>query len=135
MSVIIKCDPTPIEEGTLRCELWRYKGADPRPGDEAFVWTSETRGGRGLSYRGIVLSTAPSRATRGPGAAITVRIESLQPREPLTIEHLKADDIRSRPDAQTTGPRPGLWNKLHRNAVNKVADLLRDEADYLRSYF
>lgn len=125
MAVLVKCDPFDEAREAVTLSEWTYEDATAFVGDEAFIWTSEKNGGRGLAMRGLVKSVAFD----GPNTKLTIDLIDRSPTRALTLLDLKPlrDDW--------TAEFHHLPRKLYRNSLNKVVDLSPEEADLLRRYF
>ena len=107
-------------------EKTMYRGKDVRPGDEVFVFASETQGGHGLCARGVVAA-----ARRGPGirVAIDVRITALASRR---FGRAELKSFRGLEDGR---PETEIDWKFYRQATNKIAGVSDAAAAFLGSFF
>ncbi|WP_417719256.1 hypothetical protein [Salipiger sp.] len=137
MALIAKIDPPlTIADGTAQIHARPYKHASIKPGDEIFVWTSETSGGHGLAAHGAVtaarIDSFPNRT--GPGEhkelVLDVRIVSAAPLRPLTL-----DRIAPRRDGDGVDPEAPVARVLYSHALNKITSIESDIADFVRSHF
>jgi len=126
MPILIKTSSVP-EVDLLTVTENAFGNPHLSPGTLAYVWISETAGGGGLSYRGIVeaVSTAD-----GGKLSLEVRLAGPQPQRPLTTEVLAPYR-----DDDSDEPRASLSRKLYRHAHNKIVDLSPNEAAFTDSFF
>ena len=90
-----------------------------------FVWSSETEGGRGLQFQGVVREVS----LRKRELEIEVELRSR-----VTIKFGIADLSEFR-DIDDGTPLCGLARKIYRHSHKKVALLSQQEADFLRAKF
>lgn len=125
MAFIIKYDPFPIEAGQpALVRVKRYEGARPGPGDQVFLWFSETTRGAGLAGRGVIHAVSDE-----DPADLAIVIEAGAPSRALAKAHLAPHRDESE------GPLAGLARKLFRHAHNKVAALDGEEAAFLTEHW
>lgn len=127
MPLVVKVNRASISPlGECGVSVPPYKGADPRSGDPAFLWTCETADGEGLAMRGIVSGVTG----HGGRVDLRIRITDRAPSRALTKEMLRP--------YRNGGADPvmvSLAGKLYRHAHTKVADLTNDEARFLDGFF
>ena len=129
MSVIVKCNPPRLTPtGEFDADLPAYDGCMPRAGEEAFVWTSETKGGQGLAMRGTVRRVDLD--AKGRRAILRIAVTEPTPDRPLGKAALEPHR-----NGGAAAVMSRLAGKLYLHSHNKVADLGQDEADFLRQHF
>jgi hypothetical protein len=109
-----------------------YGGKAIAPGDEVFVFASETHGGAGLAARGVARNVEAARKPRGalrwtPRVSIEVKALARACRR-LGREELKA--FRG-----AKGPEAELDFKFYRQATDKICGVSEDAARFLRTFF
>jgi hypothetical protein len=121
-SIVLKCKPADIDlSSSAPFYEWPRKRPLISPGDEVFVWLSETADGKGLSRCAIVRSIE----ARG----LTLELRGGSPGTPFG--NAQFSPFESEP----AGALGGLWRKLYRHSHNKIATLTADEAEVLRRCF
>jgi len=124
-SIIVKCDPVEVRDGTIVVAEKPYEKVKVDVGNQAFIWTSEKRGGRGLAMRGLVRRVSCT----DPKLELEIGIVDHTPASALgkrELEPLRND--------HTTRLGRLPW-KLYGYAHNKIASLTGDEAYALLQYF
>ncbi len=111
-----------------------YGGRAIKPGDEIFVFASETSGGEGLIARGVVTAVTAHAKPRGvarwtPRVSIAVKRTALA-RRPLGRAQLKA--WRGKKDGS---PQAELDFKFYRQATDKIGGISEEAAKFLRGFF
>lgn len=130
MPYIVKTAPLRAEPGDTVSVTERpfYGGREIRPGDEVFLWFSETQGGSGLAWRGRAGTVAPHRDGRRAEIAIRLETRALE----NAIGKAELEPLRNVRDGSAAA---GLARKLYYHAHNKVASLTDEEAELLRGFF
>lgn len=126
MTWVIKTSPTE-PDASNRCvvtapPIWR---ATPQPGDKVYIWFSETQGGAGLAYRGVIFALSDVAPL-----SVAVQIEAACQPSTLTKAHLQAEV-----ETGSGSPLAGLAAKLYTHAHNKIAALDATEAQWLDQFF
>src|SRR5205823_2468018 len=103
-----------------------YGGSAIAAGDSAYVWFSETDGGEGLAWRGVVETRHP---TAGAAPRVVVRL-LVRP-----IMRLGIADLEAFRDFGDGLPMGELSRKLYYHAPNKIAALSPEAASLLDSRF
>lgn len=127
MSIIIKTDPIAANVGGIAQVRERRSGSVRLDiGARAFIWTSESSGGRGLLCRGDVARVSQE-ADRY--VSIAVRVESFPLRS--------FGNMQLAPVRDTAGDEPLvlLSRKLYKYSLNRVVQLTPEEEAYLDTFF
>ena len=129
MPYIIKTDPfeARADRTVTVIEKPLYGGKDIAPGDEAFVWLSETAGGNGLAWQGHVSGT---NHTAEDGMEISICLANQ-----LSGVVLGKADLEPMRNIRDGLPPSEVARKLYYQAHNKVAALTHEEGDFLRGFF
>lgn len=130
MPYVIKTDPfnaSPGDAVTI-AEKPMYGGSEIRPGDEAFIWFSETRGGNGLAWQAHVVALIGR--TEGRDIAVTLCLTNRGPADALSKE-----DLEPLREVRDGAPLSEIARKLYYQAHNKIAALSHNQADFLRRFF
>lgn len=106
----------------------KYGGNKIQVGDEVFIWFFETKGGTGLSWRGV----AQGGPTRGVDKGYTVDVRLENEAQAPYFGKAKLNDPRAAYDGTAIS---GLTQKLLTYSPSHIAELTEDEAELLRSYF
>ena len=126
MAVIVKCDPFQVSLGQVATlTVPRYASAQPRAGDDVFLWFSETGGGQGLAYLGEVSSV------RSEGKAVEMSVIA----RAIVRRRFQLSNLREHRDSLDSSEMSSLSKKLYRHSLNKVAELSPGEAMILRAAF
>ena len=126
MLYVLKTDPIDIEPGgraTVTVQAF-FGGAEIAPGDECFLWLSESAGGKGLTAECTVEAVSRS----GRERQVTFKALRLVHSELGTTHLRKYREGAERPEGL-------IARKLYRHAHNKVAAITQPEADWLRMHF
>ena len=107
-------------------EKTMYRGKAIRPGDEVFVFDSETQGGRGLCARGVAIA-----ARRGPGIRVAIEVRITAPAK----RRLGRAELKPFRGLEGDRPETEIDWKLYRQATNKIAGVSDAAAAYLDSHF
>lgn len=126
MAIIVKTS-SPMHGEMLTASEEIYGQPRVSVGSLAYIWTSETASGEGLSARGIVegAQEAGHRVLR-----LDIRLVGGPPQRPLT----KAMLAPHRNDS-AGAPIASLAHKLYRHAHNKIAELSSDEMAFVDRFF
>ncbi len=129
MPFILKTTPFAASPGDIFVvvENPMYGGGDIRRGDEAFVWFSETEGGNGLAWQCHVADVAP--AANGAIAA-TVCLSN-----EVSLNCLGKSELEPYRNVRDATPHSELARILYYHALNKVAALRHEDAEFLRQFF
>ena len=136
MSYLIKTaipDPKAREFEFVR-QKTMYGGRRIAPGDEIFLFASETEGGAGLIARGVVTRAAAT--PRIPGVARqTPRVDIVVRRTALAKRALGREQLRAFKTWNDGRPETELNFKFYRQATNKIGSISDDAARFLRGCF
>ncbi len=111
-----------------------YGGKSIAVGDAAFVFASETEGGRGLVARGVV--TAAEALPRPPGQPRwTPRVDVAVRRTALATRPLGRAELKPFRDWTDGQPQTELNFRLYRQATNKIVGLSEGAAAFLMGCF
>jgi hypothetical protein len=129
MSYILKTAPPPAISGEriTISERAYYSGDTIAAGDEAFVWFSETNGGHGLSWRGVV-DDVDSGQDGQP--RVTIRLIAQ-----IQGEGFGTAQVEPFCHVNDGSPIAGLAKKLYGHSHHKIAELTGEEAAVLRNQF
>ena len=127
MAFIAKIDPVEMATGqSIQVdERAMYDGGSISPGDQIFIWTSETAGGRGLEAVGTVTSRTISRGR----VVAEVLVEA------AVCDQLGLSEIAPYRDVEDGLPQSALARILYRQAHNKVAALNETSRVFLERHF
>lgn len=127
MAFIAKIDPLEMAIGqNIRIdERAMYNGKSISSGDQIFIWTSETSGGRGL----IAVGHVTSRTINGSRVVAEVHVEATVRRQ------IGLNEIAPYRDVEDGSPESELARLLYRQAHNKVAALDETLREFLEGYF
>ena len=124
MAFIIKCNPVALQPGErIILAEKAYARASPISGDDLYIWLSESAGGMGLAAAGKIEAVSAE-----DPIDLAVLITRATPTARFGIADLKAHR-----DLEDGSPIAGLARKLYRHSLNKVAELLSEEAEFLES--
>jgi len=129
MPYIIKTNPFDASPGDCVpiAEKAELNDREVRRADEAFIWCSETRGGRGLTWQSHVASVEePQDRKFGVSVHLTNRART---------KTLGKDDLAPFRDVRDGEPLSKIARKLYFQSHNKIAEISHEEADFLRQYF
>lgn len=136
MAFAVKADlPDPgARTFVLPAQKTMYGGKLIAAGDVAFVFASETSGGRGLAARAVVTFAEPS--PRRDGVArqtplVSVRLE----RAALAQRPLGRAELKGFRDWDDGRPETELNFKLYRQATDKIVGLSESTAAFLERFF
>lgn len=105
-----------------------YGGGAIQVGSNVFLWFSETAGGSGLAWRGIVEDI--ERIPRNRNINLTIRLTVRAPEQCFGVTEISPfRDINDRT------PISELSRKLYKHAHNKIAWVSNDEVALLQTYF
>jgi hypothetical protein len=128
MPFVAKTAPTSV--GPNGCveinEPSYYEGQAIRPGDELFVFFSETQAGDGLDMLSIVVSAERQ---------VTSEIRLVMRPTRMARRRLGIAELAPMRDAETDEPLAELARKLYRHSHNKVARISEQAAELLRHHF
>lgn len=126
MALIVKCRPAGLNKDGI-CVVFAPAFGEVRPdvGEAAYLWFSETSGGQGLTYRGIVEAVGD-----GTPLPLAVRIDGAR-----LVRPLRKQDLAAHRENQGQEPLATLARKVYRHAHDKVADLDQDEVAFLDGHF
>ena len=125
MTCLIKCPPLELsDDGTLNVTVRRFRRPDVQVGDAAYVWFSETQGGSGLAFRGLVEAVTP-----GPWYDVTVG--AVVP----AIRELGKADLERSLACEAGAAIQELAGKLYRHSHNKIVMVDEAERILLDSFF
>ena len=129
MPYVIKTEPFDAISGNnvSVSEKTMYGGDKIRPGDEAFVWFSETSGGSGLVWQAHVASVDGS---DGPAIGVNLRLTNGVPGRALG-----KDELEPLREVRDGTPISEMARKLYYQAHNKIAAINHADADWLRQFF
>jgi hypothetical protein len=126
MAFIIKSDPQPLAvDQRVLVSVKRFGAADPKAGDDAYFWHSETAGGFGLAARGVINAVSDEDPV---DLAITVTAGA-------PGLHFGVAALKAHRDGDDNSPITGLAKILYRHSLNKVARLSQDEAALLAQHW
>lgn len=111
-----------------------YRGKEIAPGDEVFVFASETKGGAGLLARGVVTKASPI-APKPGGGRQTPRVSIEVKRSALANRRFGRDQLKPFRGTQDGGPEAELDFKFYRQATNKIGGISQEAAAFLRGFF
>ena len=111
-----------------------YGGKGIAPGDEIFIFASETQGGEGLVARGTVTSAAAVPRKRGV-ARQTPCVDLAVRRTALAKRHLGRSELKPFADWHDGQPQTELNFKFYRQATNKIGGISEAAAAFLRGFF
>lgn len=134
MTLILKCSPPEaISIESFRSSRVWVRDCEPTAGDPIFVWTSETQGGFGLQFSGIILPPLLFEARAGKQFAEIEFQRTAIVQRAFTQANLRPYDRRRSP--QDNGPLPTLCDLLLVNSHNKITLLNEEQVQYLEDYF
>jgi hypothetical protein len=111
-----------------------YGGRRIAPGDEIFLFASETAGGAGLIARGVVTRAVPT--PRIPGVARqTPRVDVTVRRTALATRALGREQLRAFKIWNDGRPETELNFKFYRQATDKIGGISDAAAQFLRRCF
>lgn len=124
MDFIVKTAPVALTAGQpVRFSVRPFRKAAPQAGDRAYLWFSETQGGRGLAGLGQFIEVGGDRPLD-----LEIQMEFVS--EPGGLAN---GDLKPWRDATGTDVRIGIAAKIYRVAHHGVTPLTEDEAAYLES--
>lgn len=126
-------DPS-AETFTFSAQKTMYGGKRIAEGDTAFVFASESQGGRGLIASGVVTSAKPVARKLGI-ARQTPRVSVALRRTALAKRRLGREELRRFSDWNDGRPETELNFKFYRQATNKIAGISDEAAAFLRGFF
>jgi hypothetical protein len=136
MNYVIKADiPDPrAATFTFAAHKTMYGGRRIAPGDTAYLFASETQGGRGLIARGTVTAATPTPPTPGSDRQ-TPRVSVSIARTALARHPLGRRDLKLHADWQDGRPETELNFKFYRQATNKICGISDGTAAFLETFF
>lgn len=122
------------QEIELLAQKTMYGGKNVVAGDDVFLFSSETSGGRGLVARGLVTSARslpriPGVARQTPCVDVTIRISALARRQ------LGRSELKFFTDWSDGMPETELNFKFYRQATDKLVGISHATAAFLDGYF
>jgi hypothetical protein len=111
-----------------------YGGKKIAPGDEVFVFASETEGGQGLVALGVVTKAQAAKKPRGV-ERWTPRVNIEVKRTALAKRALGREQLKAWRNMKDGSPQAELDFKFYRQATNKIGGVSDAAAAFLRSCF
>jgi hypothetical protein len=111
-----------------------YGGKNIAVGDVVFVFASETQGGQGLVFRGVVTSASAVARKRGV-ARQTPRVNIVVKRTARAKRALGRSELKKFSDWDDGRPESELNFKFYRQATNKIGGISDAASEFLATLF
>jgi hypothetical protein len=126
MAVLFKAPPPNQKAGeslTVRAKIFRH--VQLSPGDQAYLWWSETHGGSGLAARAVVQQVRQVAGVCEAEVTIHDRVS----------KRFGKSDLAPFRDSEGSDPATSLARRLYRHAHDKVTSLDAAEEAFLDGFF